>query len=488
MFSDADAVLALVRAGFRGKRVLVVGDAMLDRYLWGEVSRISPEAPVPVVRLTRRSATAGGAANVAANLARLGCTASLCAAVGADAGRDELAAMLQAQGVDPGLLTVVPGFPTIVKTRVLGGHQQVVRIDEEEPRKLDAVAVAPLASTAAAAVASHDAVILSDYAKGVVQPAVAQAVIAAARAKGIPVLVDPKGADWAKYQGATTVTPNTGELATATGIPAHDYERMVSAGAVLRDRLGLAFLTFTRGEHGITLIGERTTSVPAQAREVFDVSGAGDTVIATMAAAIAGGLSPEDAMRLANAAAGIVVGKVGTVPIERAELEHELIRLIAAEPEGKVRSWSEATSQIARWKAAGEEVVFTNGCFDILHAGHCQILEQSRRVGDRLVVGLNADDSVRRLKGPTRPVNPQEDRAAVLAALACVDLVVLFDQDTPLELITTLRPDVLVKGQDYREDQVVGGPEVKSWGGRVALLPLLPGRSTTNTIKRANCG
>jgi len=284
------------------------------------------------------------------------------------------------------------------------------------------------------------------------------------------------------------VTPNTGELATATGIPAHDYERMVSAGAVLRDRLGLAFLTFTRGEHGITLIGERTTSVPAQAREVFDVSGAGDTVIATMAAAIAGGLSPEDAMRLANAAAGIVVGKVGTVPIERAELEHELIRLIAAEPEGKVRSWSEATSQIARWKAAGEEVVFTNGCFDILHAGHCQILEQSRRVGDRLVVGLNADDSVRRLKGPTRPVNPQEDRAAVLAALACVDLVVLFDQDTPLELITTLRPDVLVKGQDYREDQVVGGPEVKSWGGRVALLPLLPGRSTTNTIKRANCG
>jgi len=197
MFSDADAVLALVRAGFRGKRVLVVGDAMLDRYLWGEVSRISPEAPVPVVRLTRRSATAGGAANVAANLARLGCTASLCAAVGADAGRDELAAMLQAQGVDPGLLTVVPGFPTIVKTRVLGGHQQVVRIDEEEPRKLDAVAVAPLASTAAAAVASHDAVILSDYAKGVVQPAVAQAVIAAARAKGIPVLVDLKGADWA---------------------------------------------------------------------------------------------------------------------------------------------------------------------------------------------------------------------------------------------------------------------------------------------------
>ena len=485
MFADPAAVLDRVRGGFRAARILVVGDAMLDRYLWGEVSRISPEAPVPVVRLTRRSAVAGGAANVAANLAALGCRARLVAAVGDDGARGELAGLLAGQGIADGLVAV-PRFPTIVKTRVLGGHQQMVRIDEEEPRALDDAAREPLIAAAVAAVADSDAVILSDYAKGVLAGRTAPAIIAAARAKGIPVLVDPKGTAWDRYRDATTITPNTGELAAVAGIPANDHDGLLAAGRGLRERLGLQALTFTRGEHGISLIAaDRTVSVPAQAREVFDVSGAGDTVIATMAAGLAAGLGLEDAMRLANTAAGIVVGKVGTVPIHGAELEAELVRLGGGEPAGKVLERAACARQVAAWRAAGEQVVFTNGCFDILHAGHIQALETARRQGDRLVVGLNSDDSVRRLKGPARPVNGGDDRATVLAALSCVDAVVEFGEDTPLDLICAVKPTVLVKGADYREDQVVGGAEVKSWGGKVVLVPLLPGRSTTATIERA---
>ncbi len=466
--------------------MLVVGDVMVDRYLHGEVGRISPEAPVPIVRLTRRHANPGGAANVAMNLAGLGCRAILAGFTGDDEGRVELLQMLGAASVDTKPLIAAPPFGTIVKARVVAGHQQMMRLDEEAPSTLPADAHQRLADAVLASVAQVDAVILSDYAKGTLRPELCAKIIAAARARRIPVLVDPKGHDWERYHGATTVTPNTGELALALAVPANDYPRLVEGGQRLRAKLGLEFLTFTRGEHGIALISANgVDTVPAQAREVFDVSGAGDTVIATLAASLAAGIIPSDAMRLANLAAGIVVGKAGTVPVARIELQESVQAAVGGEPAGKIRDAASAAAQIATWRGRGEDVVFTNGCFDILHAGHVSILERARQLGDRLVVGLNSDTSVRRLKGPTRPVNCEGDRAEVMAALACVDLVVLFGEDTPLELINQLRPNVLVKGADYRADQVVGGDEVRSWGGRVELLALLPGRSTTATIARA---
>ncbi len=491
MFSDLAALRTLVAGGFAGARVLVVGDLMVDCHVRGEVARISPEAPVPVVRVTGRSWTPGGAANVAANLADLGVAVEVAGFTGADEGRARLLELLGARGIGSAALVAAAGQTTTVKTRIIGGHQQMLRIDDER-------AGAPAAGDQQALLAAIDgafarapaAVVISDYAKGVCGAATCSAVIAAARARGIPVLVDPKGADFAKYAGATTITPNTGELAVATGVPAGDHEGLVRAGQALRARLGIPFLTFTRGEHGISLVEpDAVHHVPAAAREVFDVSGAGDTVIAVLAACIAArgtGTTPTalDAVRLANLAAGVVVAKVGTVPIHR----DELLALLATGPGlahlGKVLARTDAAERCRQWRAAGDKVVFTNGCFDVLHAGHVSLLEQARAAGDRLVVGLNSDASVRGLKGPGRPVNSGGDRSQVLAALAAVDAVVEFGEATPLELILALRPDVLVKGADYRVDQVVGGAEVQSWGGRVALIGLVPGRSTTATIAR----
>jgi D-beta-D-heptose 7-phosphate kinase / D-beta-D-heptose 1-phosphate adenosyltransferase len=481
---DPDLVVAAVRGRFDGKRVVVVGDVMVDRYLWGDVQRISPEAPVPVARITRRTAIAGGAANVACNLAALGCTTILVGITGKDAARGELVGLLDAARVEARLLSL-PGHQTTVKTRIIGGHQQMIRADEEVIWTSASAGAAELLELVRTSVAEADAVVLSDYAKGMISEEVAQVAIVEARRRHIPVLVDPKGIDWSKYRGATTITPNAGEMAAVVGVSGSDLDGVLNAAKRLQQQLGLDFLTFTRGEHGIVHIeGDTIDQVPTRAKEVFDVSGAGDTVIATLAASLAYGLTRPDSIRLANCAAGIVVGKLGTVPIGSEELLHELVAAISGGGESKLLSVDEAAVRMETWRNRGEVVIFCNGCFDILHAGHVQLLQRARTLGDRLVVGLNSDDSVRRLKGSERPINPQGDRAVVLAGLGCVDAVVIFEQNTPLELICRIRPEVVVKGQDYTIDKVVGAKEVTQWGGRVELLPLLPDRSTSSIVAK----
>ena len=438
MFSDPDRVRRLVANRFGSARVLVLGDLMLDCHLRGEVTRISPEAPVPVVRVVSRAWSPGGAANVAANLSELGLAVELVGALGADEAGGRLRELLRARAISADGAVADPAFATIVKTRVIGGHHQMLRIDDERPGALAAIDHRGADRARQRAPRRPGRAGDQRLRQGGVPPALCAAVIAAARARGIPVLVDPKGRDFAKYAGATTIAPNTGELAQASGADAGDHRKLVEGGRELRTRLGLDFLTFTRGEHGIALIeGDAVHQIPATAREVFDVSGAGDTVIAVLAACLAArdaALSHLDAVRLANLAAGIVVGKVGTVSVHLDELLASLDADLGGAGGGKVLTLAEAQARCARWRAQHERVVFTNGCFDLLHAGHVALLEQARQAGDRLVVGLNSDSSVRALKGSSRPLNHQADRASVLAGLAAVDAVVVFAEETPLEL------------------------------------------------------
>jgi D-beta-D-heptose 7-phosphate kinase/D-beta-D-heptose 1-phosphate adenosyltransferase len=462
---------------------LVIGDLMLDRYLWGKVERVSPEAPVPVVLLDKENCRPGGAANVAANIAGLGLPCRLLGCVGKDEDGRQLIESVAQTGVATQAIVSLPRRPTITKTRIVGGHQQMLRVDREADGPFDLEERQLLEQAIAKAMADAPAVIvLSDYAKGVLHPDICQLVIGLARKAGIPVLVDPKGRDYGKYRGATALTPNRRETSEACG-GIRDIDALLDAADKLRQELGLDFLAVTRSEEGISLIedGQRL-QIPAMVKQVFDVSGAGDTVIATLAAGLVAGLSHYDALHLANLAAGIVVGKVGTVAITAEELLGELATEEVREQADKVCDLGRLLARVARWKAAGQTVVFTNGCFDLLHSGHVTYLEQARKLGHRLIVGLNTDRSVSALKGPSRPVIHEADRARVLAALEAVDAVVLFDEDTPLQLIAAIKPSVLVKGSDYAENEVVGGAEVKSWGGRVALVEIVPGRSTSGII------
>ena len=485
MFTHPEAVLEAVRSGFGARRVLVVGDLMLDRYLWGEVQRISPEAPVPVVRLGRRTQSAGGAANVARNLTHLGLRVQLAGLTGDDPDRTALLAALAADGIQTQAVIPAADRATTVKTRVIGNHQQMLRIDEESTQPLTPTDESHLWTALEPLLPGAAALVLSDYDKGVLTAALCQRLIPAAQALGIPVLVDPKGRDFSKYAGASLITPNRAELALATGQPRADLPGLLAAAAELRRDLDLGLLVLTLSELGLALVDDKgPRRIPALAREVFDVSGAGDTVIATFAAGLAAGLGRDDTAHLANLAAGVVVGKVGTFPITREELLAAISGEAALEQAAKVLDRAGARARVQAWQAAGERVVFTNGCFDLLHVGHVTYLERARRQGQRLVVGLNTDRSVRALKGHQRPLIAEADRARVLAALAAVDAVVLFDEDTPLDLILLLRPDVLVKGADYTEETVVGAPEVKSWGGQVVLIPLVADRSTTGIIQR----
>jgi D-beta-D-heptose 7-phosphate kinase/D-beta-D-heptose 1-phosphate adenosyltransferase len=487
VFSGTISSPSKIIAGFANRRVLVVGDLMLDRSLWGQVDRISPEAPVPIVRLELETRSAGGAANVARNLSGLGVEVDLVGVTGADTGRDQLFEELAKDCLSTEGVLIAADRGTSVKTRVLGNRQQMIRIDEELTTPLREIDQERLLAAARERLAQADALVLSDYAKGVLTQDLCRGLIESARDRGLPVLVDPKGRDFGRYGGASLVTPNRGELALATGVSPLDLDTLLAVGSAMRDRLGLQFLVVTLGEQGMVLIEpDGSHEIAAVAREVFDVSGAGDTVIATFAAGLAAGMGYLDTAHLANLAAGVVVGKVGTVPITARELLATIGEEAALEQAAKIREPSEAEAQVRCWQADGQRVVFTNGCFDLLHLGHVTYLERARRYGHRLVVGLNTDASVRRLKGPERPLIGQDDRARVLAALASVDAVVLFDQDTPLALIEQLRPDVLAKGADYREEQVVGGREVKSWGGRVVLVPLVRDRSTTDILERMN--
>lgn len=489
MIEQLHQVMKEIERKWCHRRLLVVGDVMLDKYIWGEVGRISPEAPVPVVRATHQSEQPGGAANVAMNMARLGAETLVAGFSGEDENGKLLASSLSANGIVP-LLTSCEGFPTITKVRILGGRQQMLRLDSERLGERAPGDYERLLESVLAHLPGSHGVVLSDYAKGTLTPAVCQEVIQAARREKIPVLVDPKCADFSRYRGATTICPNLGELTAAArlalpDLDAGDLKGLLKAAEGMVPEFAIEFLTATLSEKGIALVRPGNCFIaPAVARQVFDVSGAGDTVIAILALCMASGLAPEVGVELANVAAGIVVGKVGTVPVEKHELLAALAPELALHAEDKVLSLPALLRRVALWKANGDRVVFTNGCFDLLHVGHIAVLEQAHRFGDRLVVAINSDASVSGLKGPGRPIVGERERSRVLAALAAVDAVVIFDEATPLELVVAVQPDVLVKGGDYSPETVVGAREVQSWGGQVKIVPTVEGFSTTRLIEK----
>lgn len=466
--------------------VLVVGDLMLDRFVAGRVDRISPEGPIPVLRVEKETAMLGGAGNVARNLAALGSSVRLVTTVGDDAAGAEVRGLVDAiERVEAAFVTD-PDRPTAIKARYLAGGQQLMRADWERPGALSQAIGAAVEDAFGQALEAADVVVLSDYGKGVLADGRAARLIDAARAKGKPVIVDPKGTDYGRYAGADLVTPNRSELRDAAGMSVDDAAAVAAAASRLIADHGLGAVLATRSQDGMTLVEAAggTTHLPAEAREVFDVSGAGDTVVATLAAACGAGATLVDAARLANVAAGIVVAKVGTAVAYADDVIAALHHQDLSDAENKIVGAERARDWVERWHRRGLRVGFTNGCFDLLHPGHVSLLRQAKAACDRLVVGLNSDSSVARLKGEGRPVQNEAARAAVLASLEVVDAVVVFDDDTPLALITTLRPEVLVKGADYTVETVVGSREIESWGGRVVLAELEPGHSTTATIRR----
>lgn len=465
-------------------RVAVAGDFMLDRYWWGDAGRVSPEAPVPVVHARREEDRAGGAGNVALNLAALGARPVCFGAVGEDRDGGLLRGLLSEAGAGVEGLIACADRPTAQKIRVLARNQQMLRVDREE--------VSPLARDAeqrmiaALRAAEWEALVLSDYGKGVLTPGLIAATLAEARRRGAPSVVDPKHRDLGRYRGASVVTPNRAEAEAAAGEPMPDLAALARIGERLRAEAGLDMLLVTLGGDGMFLLGagRDPLHLPTAARQVFDVTGAGDTVVAMMAAGLAAGLEAEVCVRLANCAAGLAVAKVGTAAVGRDELLHELHAAGGTRKTLATDDWEALRAGAAAWRREGLRVVFTNGCFDLLHAGHVRYLQEARRLGDVLVIGLNDDGSVRRLKGPARPFNPLADRADVLAALACTDLVAPFSADSPEQMVRELAPDVLVKGADWEGKEVAGADAVRARGGEVRFVELLPGRSTTGLAER----
>jgi D-beta-D-heptose 7-phosphate kinase / D-beta-D-heptose 1-phosphate adenosyltransferase len=489
---SANADLAAVVARLLGVRVAVIGDVMLDRYIYGGVDRVSPEAPIPVMRVEREQAMLGGAGNVARNLSALGATTTLVGVIGDDVDGAAIVAAVEALPRVSSGLVVESGRVTTLKTRFVAGGQQLLRTDRETGRAPAAQAAADLMQAIERAIDGASVVVLSDYAKGVLGEAVLRRVMELARRQHKKVVVDPRGSDYAVYRGAGVVTPNRRELEQASGaaLPkggGEDNERAVEQAArrVLLEA-GIEAMLVTLSEQGMTLVQQqaRPLHLSAQAREVFDVSGAGDTVVAVLAASLGAGAGLAEAAELANTVAGIVVGKVGTAVAYPDEILHQLHAQDVMGGEAKVLSLEAALDRIAGWRRKGRRIGFTNGCFDLLHPGHVSLLGQARAACDRLVVGLNSDASVKRLKGPERPVQGEAARALVLGSLQSVDLVVIFGEDTPLALIEAIRPDVLVKGADYTVATVVGADIVQSYGGKVVLAELVPGQSTSATIKR----
>jgi D-beta-D-heptose 7-phosphate kinase/D-beta-D-heptose 1-phosphate adenosyltransferase len=466
--------------------IACVGDVMLDCWVQGEVGRISPEAPIPVLRVARSQRMPGGAGNAARNLSALGCRVRFFSAAGDDAEAGDISELLKSL---PGVKAFVerePGRQTPVKTRYIANGQQLLRADTETTGPFRPATAANLLAAFFASVPACSIVLLSDYAKGVLDGPLAQEFIGAARAAGKPVIVDPKGRDFSRYRGALLIKPNLRELGEATGLPVDgDDAQEFAARKLLRDTEA-EYILVTRGAAGMLLTpaGGPAVHFPALAREIYDVSGAGDTVAAVLTAALGSGASVSDAVETANIAAGIVVGKVGTAVAGRAEIIHQIRQYSAIGASDKVLELAEAVELARGWRQAGLSVGFTNGCFDLLHPGHLKLLEAARSRCDRLLVGLNGDESVRRLKGPSRPIQSESARALVLASLNCVDGVVVFGEDTPRELILALRPDLLVKGGEYKPENVVGADLVESWGGRLLLVDMVDGWSTTATVSR----
>lgn len=471
-------------------KVLCIGDVMLDRFVYGSVTRISPEAPIPIIRVERESAMLGGAGNVARNVTALGASVRFLSLVGDDLpGREVMEYVANDKGVEP-YIQIERNRPTTIKTRYIAGGQQLLRSDNETTATLAAPTISNLSALAAQLAPDVSAIILSDYGKGVLHGDVVAATIAAARKAGKPVIVDPKGTDYSIYRGATVVTPNRAEAQAATGIDIQSDEDAIAAATKIITECGIENVLLTRSQDGMTLVTSKgeATHLPTEAREVFDVSGAGDTVVACLASAIAGGASLSDAARIANVAAGIVVGKIGTAVVYPDELISVLHHHDLMIGEAKLMPLDRMVDRVERWRRKGYKVGFTNGCFDLLHPGHLSLLQQARSNCDRLIVGLNSDASVKRLKGEARPVQSEAARAAVLGSLETVSGVVIFGEDTPITVIEALKPDILVKGADYTIDKVVGANIVQGYGGKVVLANLADGFSTTSTIARINQG
>jgi D-beta-D-heptose 7-phosphate kinase/D-beta-D-heptose 1-phosphate adenosyltransferase len=465
-----------MRLDFLKGTVLVVGDLMLDRYFFGSVQRISPEAPVPVVKVSRSRIMLGGAGNVANNLTHLGGQVQLAGLLGSDEGGAIFREACRSEGIKLSAMPM-PG-PTITKTRVIGEHQQVVRIDIEEELEWKAGFQKQVVAGIARMIRNAGVVLISDYGKGFCSPALCRAVIRAARKLKKPVIVDPKGHDWNKYRGATVVTPNVKELSDIAGVPLKNTDDLIERwGKRVRLACGIQALLVTRSERGMSLIDDRGTyHVPTVAREVFDVSGAGDTVVATLAAALASGRPLREAVALANTAAGIVVAKIGTVPIDLAELD-------AATTENsnpKLLEKAELIRRIDGLRQQGKKIVFTNGCFDILHRGNVHLLDEAKKRGDVLVVALNSDASARMQKGRGGAINTESDRAHLIGAIDAVDYIVIFGEKTPLDLIRKIRPNVIVKGGNYSKKEVLGG----GCAGRVVIIPQLEGYSTGEIARK----
>ncbi len=482
--------LAAYLPHFAGCRMLVLGDVMLDRYVLGDVRRISPEAPIPVLRAHGSRSVLGGAGNVARNAAALGAGAVLIGLVGTDAAGEDIARLL---GQSPGLVDALVRSPlraTTVKTRFMSGVHQLLRLDEEISGDIDSAQEDAVLAAFEAALPSCGIVVLSDYAKGVLTDRVLQHAIAAAAAAGRMVVIDPKRERFEAYAHAGVLTPNALEVTRATGIACTDDEGAAAAGLAALQQAQAEAVLVKRSEKGLTLVrrGLPPLHLHTHARAVADVSGAGDTLVTTFALALACAGPMHEAAALANVAAGVVVGKPGTATLDQSELSDALHRHELLAIDHKVADLDTALRRIATWRAAGLRVGFTNGCFDLIHPGHVRLLARARAACDRLVVALNSDASVSRLKGPDRPVQSETARATVMASMASSDLVLLFEEDTPERLIKAIRPDLLFKGADYRPDQVVGADFVQSYGGRVELIPLEEGFSTTGTIRRINAG
>ncbi|MDG6473209.1 bifunctional D-glycero-beta-D-manno-heptose-7-phosphate kinase/D-glycero-beta-D-manno-heptose 1-phosphate adenylyltransferase HldE [Glaesserella parasuis] len=463
---------------FNNAKVLVLGDVMLDRYWFGSTNRISPEAPVPVVKVQENEDRAGGAANVAMNIASLNVPVTLHGLVGNDDAGRALDKLLSEHRIQNQCIAV-DSHPTITKLRILSRHQQLLRLDFEEGfHNLDCQA---LLAKLAAEITAYGALILSDYGKGTLDTV--QQMIQIARQANVPVLIDPKGTDFERYRGATLLTPNMSEFEAVAG-HCRDEDEIVTKGLKMIADFDLSALLITRSEKGMTLLrpNQEPFHLPTQAKEVYDVTGAGDTVISVLATAIADGRPLEEACYLANAAAGIVVGKLGTSTVSPSELEQAIHQ--RAETGFGVVSEDELKAIVKQSKTRGEKIVMTNGCFDILHPGHISYLENARKLGDRLIVAVNTDESVKRLKGESRPINDLDARMAVLAGLASVDWVVPFGEDTPQRLIGEILPDLLVKGGDYKPEEIAGSQEVWANGGEVRVLNFENGCSTTNVIKK----
>ncbi len=472
---------------FQKAHILCVGDLILDRYVYGNVSRISPEAPIPILNIEREFYTLGGVGNVAANIASLGASPHLIGLVGSDAQGEKLKACCEEKNISTEHWLTVPSFQTILKTRYCSHQQQLLRVDHEQPSFFGQDTYASIVEYAEKLMKHIHVLVLSDYGKGVLHPEyVIKPLLKLAQHHNVQTIVDPKSKKFEIYRGATIITPNKKELSEATHLPTATAEEVEKAAQWVIEHHGVKNVLATRSEQGMTLVRNHSSALhfPTQAKEVFDVSGAGDTVVATLAVGIAAGLPLEKAVEISNVAGGIVVGKIGTATVTPDDIIESYEATQHHIHEDKILSLPQAIERVRKWHTKGYKVGFTNGCFDLLHQGHVRLLHEAKNACQRLVIGLNSDSSVKTLKGESRPIKTQDERAFILASLQDVDMVVIFSEETPLKLIEALEPDVLIKGADYTVDKVVGAPFVIGRGGEVKLINLVEGFSTTGTLKK----